>query len=294
MMKSSILIPVLCMSVFVAAVPAKASSIFDTGSPDGLIASASRPGIGSFEIETADDFILSSPTSITSATFTGLVPTGATVTNVVVEIYRVFPADSDVGRTSGPPTFSTTLVPTRVNSPSDVALDSRDSSVASSLNFSTSTLQPSFTANNSVQPGGIHPKPNQTTLGNGPVTGQEVLFNVTFIAPFMLTADHYFFVPQVQLDNGDFLWLSAPRPITGGSGPFNPDLQGWARDQFLDPDWLRVGTDIVGTGAFNFAFSLDGTAETPLPAALPLFASGAGMLGLLGWRRKRKIAAKAG
>jgi hypothetical protein len=24
-----------------------------------------------------------------------------------VEIYRVFPADSDVGRTSGPPTFST-------------------------------------------------------------------------------------------------------------------------------------------------------------------------------------------
>jgi hypothetical protein len=286
-MKSSLLLPVLCVSVFVAAVPVKASSIFDTGSPDGLIASASRPGIGSFEIETADDFILSSPTSITSATFTGLVPTGATVTNVVVEIYRVFPTDSDVARTSGSPTFSTALVPTRVNSPSDVAFDTRDSSVASSLNFSTSTLQSSFTANNSVQPGGIHPKPNQTTLGNGPVTGQEVVFNVTFIAPFMLTADHYFFVPQVQLDNGDFLWLSAPRPITGGSGPFNPDLQGWARDQFLDPDWLRVGTDIVGTGAFNFSFSLDGTAETPLPAALSLFASGVGMLGLLGWRRKR-------
>jgi hypothetical protein len=27
---------------------------------------------------------------------------------------------------------------------------------------------------------------------------------------------------------------------------------------------------------------------TPLPAALPLFASGLGALGLLGWRRKRK------
>ena len=31
--------------------------------------------------------------------------------------------------------------------------------------------------------------------------------------------------------------------------------------------------------------------ETPLPAALPLFASGLGALGLLGWRRKRKQAA---
>lgn len=32
-------------------------------------------------------------------------------------------------------------------------------------------------------------------------------------------------------------------------------------------------------------------AATPLPAALPLFASGLGALGLLGWRRKRKVAA---
>ncbi len=31
-----------------------------------------------------------------------------------------------------------------------------------------------------------------------------------------------------------------------------------------------------------------GTQETPLPAALPLFASSLGGLGLLGWRRKRK------
>jgi hypothetical protein len=31
--------------------------------------------------------------------------------------------------------------------------------------------------------------------------------------------------------------------------------------------------------------------ETPLPAALPLFATGLGALGLLGWRRKRKAQA---
>jgi hypothetical protein len=34
-------------------------------------------------------------------------------------------------------------------------------------------------------------------------------------------------------------------------------------------------------------------ATTPLPAALPLFATGLGALGLLGWRRKRKAQAAA-
>ncbi len=33
------------------------------------------------------------------------------------------------------------------------------------------------------------------------------------------------------------------------------------------------------------------TSATPLPAALPLFASGGGLLGFLGWRRRRKNAA---
>jgi hypothetical protein len=35
------------------------------------------------------------------------------------------------------------------------------------------------------------------------------------------------------------------------------------------------------------------SASTPLPAALPLFATGLGGLGLLGWRRKRKVRAIA-
>jgi hypothetical protein len=34
-------------------------------------------------------------------------------------------------------------------------------------------------------------------------------------------------------------------------------------------------------------------ATTPLPAALPLFATGIGALGLLGWRRKRRVRADA-
>jgi hypothetical protein len=39
--------------------------------------------------------------------------------------------------------------------------------------------------------------------------------------------------------------------------------------------------------------TLIATTATPLPAALPLFATGLGALGLLGWRRERKAAAEA-
>ena len=95
----------------VPAVPAAAETpfFFSTGDPDGRMATATRPdtGRGVFEIESADDFVLTHSTSITSATFTGLLPGGAAIGDigeVVVEVYRVFPKDSDIGRTSGPPT----------------------------------------------------------------------------------------------------------------------------------------------------------------------------------------------
>jgi len=32
----------------------------------------------------------------------------------------------------------------------------------------------------------------------------------------------------------------------------------WIRNADLDPDWLRVGTDIVGGTTFNGSFSLSG------------------------------------
>ena len=182
------------------------------------------------------------------------------------------------------PTFSTPNVPTRVNSPSDVALDERDFS-AGSPGLASIVLNSSFTANNSVQPGGIHPKPGQTTGGNSSVTGQETQITVNFSTPFDLSAGQYFFVPQVELSSGDFLWLSAPRPGT----PFPPgftDLQSWTRDRSIDPDWLRVGTDIVGgttPPTFNAAFSLDGTV-VPEPGTVGLIVAG---LALIGIQRRR-------
>ncbi len=270
---------------------------FSTGNPDGLIATASRPASpGKLEIESADDFAVTGANTLklTGASFQGLLPTGAplsSVTDVRVEIYRVFPADSNVGRTSGPPVFSTSQVPTRVNSPSDVALDSRDSS-ASNLTFTPAVVSASFTANNSVQ-NGIHPIPGFHTGGEGPVTGQQVSFNVVFTTPFTLPADHYFFVPQVQLSSGDFFWLSAARPIVPPGTPFPPgvtDLQSWIRSSDLDPDWLRIGMDIVGGTTFNATFAVSGDLEpVPEPATLLLLGTTTAAMAFIGhWRRRRQ------
>jgi len=268
-----------------AAIPAAADGVIvNTGTPDGLIAMASRiESPGKIEIEAADDFILTGATNVTGGSFVGLLPTGASLSSikeVVVEIYRVFPKDSTV-----PPSGN---VITRVNSPSDVAFESRDST-SGSLKFTPALLQDSFATANSVL-NGINKAPNQFTGGEGPVTGEEVSFNVAFTTPFDLPADHYFFVPQVLLADGNFFWLSAPRPITSGT-PFPPgftDLQTWMRNSDLDPDWSRVGTDITHEGPFNGTFSLSGSPSVPEPSTLLLL--GTGLLALVGLTLKKAIA----
>ena len=187
-----------------------------------------------------------------------------------------------MGRTSGAPTFSTPQVPTRVNSPSDVEFDDR-SAAAHNLTFTPGIIHSSFTAANSVL-NGIHPIPGFHTGGDGPVTGEEVQFNVLFSTPFSLPADHYFFVPQVELSSGDFFWLSVPKPIVPPGTSFPPgftDLQEWIRNEDLAPDWLRVGTDIVGGSpapTFNATFSLSGQA-IPEPASLLLLGAGLSVMG---------------
>ena len=154
---------------------------FSTGNPDGKIATASRLPSGTLiEIESADDFVLPFTTAITSATVTGLVPAGASNDEFAVELYRIFPADS-----TNPPSGH---VPTRVNSPADNAFESRDSAKGE-ITFTSTVLNPNFTALNSVL-NGINPVPNQTTGGEGPITGQEVQFTLHFNPPFALAAGH--------------------------------------------------------------------------------------------------------
>jgi len=193
---------------------------------------------------------------LNEATFTGLIPSGAALSSigqVEVEVYHVFPFDTAFPLSGN--------VPTRTNSPSDVEIVSatRDSANGS-LSFTATLVSPSFTASNSVV-NGINKKPGQRTNGEGAVTGQEVTITVRFNPPISLPADNYFFRPEVLLDNGDFLWLSAPKPIVAPGTPFAADRQTWIRNDALAPDWLRIGTDITSQGPFNAAFSLSGETD---------------------------------
>src|SRR5438552_1792562 len=131
------------LALFLASPAAADTFSFSTGNPDGLIGTLSRPASGAtIQTETADDFILSAPTTIINhATFTGLLPVGTPLTNiqqVEIEFYHVFPNDS-----TNPPSGQ---VPTRVNSPGDVEIASaiRDSGLGS-LTFTPTLLNPSFT-----------------------------------------------------------------------------------------------------------------------------------------------------
>src|SRR6516164_9228050 len=167
-------IATMSLAIFTA-IPAFADSFtFSTGSPDGLIATLSRVASpGKLETETADDFVTTQVTILNSATFIGLLPSGtalSAVTQVEIELYHIFPIDS-----VSPPDGR---VLTRMNSPSDNNFASRDSNVPGQLSFTTTLLNPSFHALNSVV-NGINPLPNQFTGGEGPVTGEEVQFNVT-------------------------------------------------------------------------------------------------------------------
>ena len=252
----------LAFAAFFSAAARAEHFSFSTGSPDGKLGALSRPaGSQGPETETADDFVLTQPTVVSGATIHGLI-TGSSVPNVSrveVEIYHVFSLDSNVDRTSGPPTFSTVNVPTRVNSPSDVEIDAatRDSN-NSTLSFFANQVSDFQVLNTVVDR--INKFPDQLTHGDGPASGKQVEIVITFKTPLFLPPGRYFFRPEVEVSGGNFLYLSAPKPITSGT-PFpagTTDLQAWIRNANLTPDWLRIGGDIVGAGAFNMTFSLVG------------------------------------
>ena len=269
--------------LFAGPLAAAPITLFSTGNPNGLFAALSRPASGSLvETEVADDFILGQNALVSGATFIGLLPLGAslsTIQNVELELYHVFPSDS-----VNPPDGR---VPTRTNSPSDNQFAAFDEG-AGDISVTASVLSSSFTAANSVV-NGIHPIPNQTTGGEGAVTGEEVLFTIQFNSPFLVGAtDHDFFRPEVGLSSGNFLWLSAPKPIVSPGTPFTPDLQAWTRNTNLNPDWLRIGTDIVGgttPPTYNMTFSLTGTV-VPEPSSLLFVCAGFATLILV--QRKRR------
>src|SRR5215510_10293158 len=62
-------------------------------------------------------------------------------------------------------------------------------------------------------------------------------------------------------------------------------------DQIVGSFDLTTVAVMSNNGLFVATVIPEITSATPVPAALPLFATGLGALGLLGWRRKKKAAA---
>ena len=256
--------------------PAMAANFdFSTGVPDGAVATLSATATSQHrDTETADDFVLPTATRLSGGSFTGLLPSDlrlSAVKAISIQFYHIFPANPTV-----PPSGH---VVTRLNSPDDVDFLSRDSA-AGELSFTATLLNPQFKARNSVVDG-IAFAPDQFTGGDGAVVGQEVAVGFTLAGGVTLDAGHYFFVPQVTLDDGTFLWLSAAKPI---AVPGKPDLQTWIRNSDLDPDWSRIGTDITRQGPFNASFSLAGS-TVPEPASWALLVAGFGVVGAVARRR---------
>ena len=64
-----------------------------------------------------------------------------------------------------------------------------------------------------------------------------------------------------------------------------PDGQAYA---FIDP-WFSAPLSGGGEFVFSPGITAFNASATPLPAALPVFATGLGVMGLLGWRRKQTV-----
>jgi hypothetical protein len=83
--------------------------------------------------------------------------------------------------------------------------------------------------------------------------------------------------------------------ILGNTFTFTDSFAPIVGDGTYTLEFSLVGGVAPGYGSISFndngSAVLTGDPITPIPAALPLFATGLGGLGLLGWRRKRKAVA---
>jgi len=156
--------------------------------------------------------------------------------------------------------------------------------VAGANTFSGSAHTPSDSSDAFV----IGIGPNQTLVGASIVFGTNVDdFNPMFIlggpqAPTIWTLEESSPTPTIFLQS-----------FSGGSAPQSLTAPAFTRGAGIYS--MIIGNGVFGSnnGPINYTMTFNVTqtvtppAATPIPGALPLFASGLGGVGFLGWRRKR-------
>ena len=103
--------------------------------------------------------------------------------------------------------------------------------------------------------------PNSASVGSGAIVTMNSVLMPSLVA-------------------GQYYWLSftEPNAADGSSSTWSFNNQG-----YFDITIKSAGSSVGYLPAFRVEVD-----ATPLPAALPLFATGLGAIGLLGWQRKRK------
>ena len=86
-----------------------------------------------------------------------------------------------------------------------------------------------------------------------------------------------------------------PGASNANAGPLSfavTDLDGISINDFIaNAGGYFFSADVLGPSGGTGNIASNGVSEAPLPAALPLFATGLGTMGLFGWWRKRKTRA---
>ena len=131
--------------------------------------------------------------------------------------------------------------------------------------------------------------------GNGSSVDNYAM--TSFDGPF---GTNFSFISSPSSTSGDdfFIWGNS-----GGTEQVGVNV-GYISGSLINSTMTFLGLTIAGagllSGTYNYAIPSDkitlnigGRAVVPLPAALPLLASGIAGMGLMGWRRKRKAAASA-
>lgn len=270
---------------------ARSATLWNTLEPSSDLAVSSQLDTPT---ETADDFTVTDPRgfNVQEVSFQGiLTDPNATIDDVDLAFYQVFPGASDLTRTP---------VTVRTNGPEDIEF------AAFSLGENTLTVNTtnlgSFTVDQTILPGsGANTPGLGSGVVGGPLTGELVQVDATLTTPLQLAPEPVFLVAAADASSGDFFQVAGDKP-PNFPDPLPPgviDRQAWFRTNApfanaLDPDWVRI-SDVInqqnGTAdpAFNSAFQVSGE-PVPEPSSvlgtLVLGALGAGVV--LRQRRNRQ------